>query len=288
MSHLLESYKEQARRAHYNTSFSPEKRGDTLVQQHSEQLAADMREVDELGGDSADYRRRYEAKFSAWLSAKSRCISSMITGPARFPTRRAEKANNSETNHYRKFEQFRKKYMARLKRNKRREQRAQIDPVQEMRENIEQAEKTQALMIAANKIIRRKEGNNETVHYLEQIGITGKVAIALLVPDFAGRIGFPDYRLVNNSANIRRMRERLAELEKKAAAETKEQERPDGIRVVQNADADRLQVFFPGKPSPEMIGKLKSRAFKWSPSNGCWQRQLTPNAIYALEQIFQN
>ena len=81
------------------------------------------------------------------------------------------------------------------------------------------------------------------------------------------------------------MRERLAELESKAKAETKETERPDGINVVENAEADRLQIFFPGKPDSATIQNLKSRGFKWSPSNGCWQRQLTDNARYVLKYI---
>lgn len=282
---LLEKFTSAAISAHRHTSFSPEKRGNTMVREYSEQLAADMAEVEKLGGDPADYRTRYEAKFSAWIGAKSRCISSMITGPSNFPTRRAEKANQSEHNRYKEFDEFRSKYMARLKRNQRRAAKAASDPVAEMRAQIEKAEALQDLMKRANKIIRSKMGHNETVHYLEQIGITGRAATELLTPDYAGRTGFPDYRLTNNGANIRRMRERLAELEKKAAAETTEQERPDGIRIVKNTTADRLQVFFPGKPAPEMIQKLKARAFKWSPSNGCWQRQLTGNALFALKQI---
>jgi hypothetical protein len=32
----------------------------------------------------------------------------------------------------------------------------------------------------------------------------------------------------------------------------------------------------------ETIALLKSHAFKWSPSNMVWQRQLTNNAIYAF------
>ena len=81
------------------------------------------------------------------------------------------------------------------------------------------------------------------------------------------------------------MYQRLAELEQKAQATTKETARPDGVRIVENTEADRLQIFFPGKPEPEMIEALKRRAFKWSPSNGCWQRQFTANAIAAMREI---
>lgn len=286
---ILEKFREAARRAHYGTSIVPDQRADQYVKSYSEQLAADMREVEELGGDPEDYRTRYEAKFSAWLSAKSRCLSSMITGPSGFPTRRAEKANRSERNRSEEFSQFREKYMARLRRNQRRAERAQVDPVAEMRANIEKAEARQTLMIEANKIIRKKGiAQEEKILGLQKLGLSEAVARELFVPDFANRIGFADYQLINNGANIRRMKERLAELEKKAAAETKEQERPDGIRIVENAEADRLQIFFPGKPEQAMIQNLKSHGFKWSPSNGCWQRQLTSNARFALKYYILN
>lgn len=52
-----------------------------------------------------------------------------------------------------------------------------------------------------------------------------------------------------------------------------------GVKVVQNVNDNRLQLFFEGKPENEMITKLKKNGFKWSPRNKAWQRQLTPNAI---------
>ena len=62
----------------------------------------------------------------------------------------------------------------------------------------------------------------------------------------------------------------------------------NGVRVGKNFQADRLQLYFEGKPSTETISTLKHSAFKWSPSNGCWQRQLTNNAIYAMQTILKN
>lgn len=60
----------------------------------------------------------------------------------------------------------------------------------------------------------------------------------------------------------------------------------DGVRVLQNAEENRLQLFYDGKPAQDMIATLKSRGFKWSPRNKAWQRQLTNNAVWALLSIF--
>jgi len=97
---------EQARRAHYNVSFSPEKRGDRVVADYIAaltDLAAFIEETSKAPEQQAiaqqlfdDLRGKYRGKVLKWLGAKSRCISSAITGPAKFPVRRAEKANDAE------------------------------------------------------------------------------------------------------------------------------------------------------------------------------------------------
>ena len=61
---------------------------------------------------------------------------------------------------------------------------------------------------------------------------------------------------------------------------------PTGVRIIQNTDINRLQIEFDDKPDEEMRSKLKSNGFKWAPSQGVWQRQLTDNAISAVKRIF--
>jgi hypothetical protein len=59
----------------------------------------------------------------------------------------------------------------------------------------------------------------------------------------------------------------------------------DGIRIVSNKAADRVQIFFPGKPDEEMRGKLKSEGWRFSPTEEAWQRKLTNAAIYSAKKI---
>lgn len=284
---MLQKYLELAIRAHSGTSFSPEQRGASYVKDYGEQLADDLTKI-EGEEDKAYYQKKYESLFVAWMSAKSRCLSTMITGGSNFPVERARKANESERKRGEEFFTFREKYFERQAANARRAARAEIDPLEQIKKEIEAAERLQQMMVAANKIVRSKRWPSEKLAYLINIGIPEKSASQLLVPDFANRIGFAPYQLTNNGANIRRMQERLAVLSKKAAAETKEETREDGITVTENVDADRIQIFFPGKPEARVIEKLKRAAFKWSPSNGCWQRQLTDNARYATKMLLSS
>lgn len=59
----------------------------------------------------------------------------------------------------------------------------------------------------------------------------------------------------------------------------------DGGEVKFNIEANRIQIIFDGKPDEDTRSELKSEAFKWAPSQGVWQRQLTDNAIRALKRI---
>jgi hypothetical protein len=58
-----------------------------------------------------------------------------------------------------------------------------------------------------------------------------------------------------------------------------------GGRLVRNVPLDRVQLVFDGRPAPEIINELKSRAFRWSPREGAWQRQLTRNGVWAAEAV---
>jgi hypothetical protein len=60
-----------------------------------------------------------------------------------------------------------------------------------------------------------------------------------------------------------------------------------GFKVVENFDMDRVQFVFPDKPSEEERTLLKGEAFKWAPSQGAWQRQLTNNAINAARRVIK-
>lgn len=96
---------------------------------------------------------------------------------------------------------------------------------------------------------------------------------------------YPPYSLTNLGARIRDAKARVARLEREGERETKEVETNVGVTLVQNAEANRVQLIFPGKPAPNVIKELKSRGFRWSPSEKAWQRMLNNAGIYAAQCI---
>jgi hypothetical protein len=158
------------------------------------------------------------------------------------------------------------------------------DAVDKLRAELVELETRRVLMKDCNAIIRRHKGEAAIPH-LVQRGVGQRVAAELIKPDFCGRLGFADYMLTNSGANARRIKARIAELEAKAGAESKEATTARGLRIVENVDANRLQLFFPDRPGPETRDTLKAHGFRWAPSEGAWQRHLSNGARYAAQCV---
>lgn len=98
---------------------------------------------------------------------------------------------------------------------------------------------------------------------------------------------YPGWTLQNNNANIRRIKERIELLQKQSASETTETDCGNGITIIDNVDANRLQIVFPGKPSESIRKELKSYGFRWSPQAGAWQQYRSNQATYRAERIVE-
>lgn len=95
---------------------------------------------------------------------------------------------------------------------------------------------------------------------------------------------YPTWALSNNSAEIRRVKGRIASI---SAHKTAHYEgwAFEGGHVEANTEENRLQVFFDEKPDADTRTALKSHGFLWSPNAGAWQRQLNNNALYAAKHL---
>ena len=156
------------------------------------------------------------------------------------------------------------------------------DAVVKLAEKLEQLEQKQQLYKAINKALRKADrtGSDEE---LKALGLSAKTIAELKTPDFAGCRGIPSYQLTNNSSNMRRIRQRIEALREAAHDQTNEEVHGD-IRIVDNVEENRVQVFFPGIPSPEVRSKLKQNGFRWSPTAGAWQRHRSDAALWCARR----
>lgn len=160
------------------------------------------------------------------------------------------------------------------------------DAVIQLQTKIAAAEKLQATMKTANVIVRnRRLSDDEKVAQLvAECGMRDTSARELLKADFAGRIGFANYKLTNNGANIRRMQQRLKGLANESGRASSTLPFAGG-RVEDNAEECRVRIYHDAKPPAETIAKLRTYGFHWTPSLGCWQRLRNDSARYAATQI---
>jgi hypothetical protein len=95
---------------------------------------------------------------------------------------------------------------------------------------------------------------------------------------------FTSYELTNNNAEIKRLERRIQELSYNKEVGFSSWDFEGGYAEA-NTDMNRLQLYFDEKPDEQRRTVLKSNGFKWAPSQGAWQRQLTDNAIYSAGRI---
>lgn len=159
------------------------------------------------------------------------------------------------------------------------------DALERLREKLASLEKNQELMKACNKIIRDKKlSEAEKVEKMGLAGLAQKDAIELMQPGRFGGMGFASFSLTNNGATIRTTKERIEKLEKLQLCENKEKAYGD-TTIIENAEENRVQIFFSGKPSDTIRTRLKQSGFRWTPSVGCWQAYYSNRSKWAAEDI---
>lgn len=285
---------EAARRANDMNSFRDYKAGSAtaeyrrMVDAATELDERQKQRVDPMYHEKIDrlleiYCRKLAENMNASYSIEARCPSILISGGGNFPVRKKEKQNAARD---RNLEEW--NYIQGLLDKIRSVGTGGIssdDPqaVEKLEAKLATLEKHQEMMKAANAAIRMKDPAKGDAK-LAELGYTPEDIAKLRAPDFCGRIGYPAYELQNNNANIRRIRGRIAELKKRTES-TPEGWEFDGGRVVVNTAENRLQIIFDGKPNADVRTELKGEGFRWAPSQGAWQRQLTDNAMRAARRL---
>lgn len=172
------------------------------------------------------------------------------------------------------------------------------EALEKLRDKLACQKQSQTNMKGANKVVRkwhRKGVTHETegeqfaayAAELEAVAPHYNAALAreMLKPKYGRVVAFESFELNNLNARINATEKRIALLGRAAEVETTERQIFEGCTLVENTEENRLQFIFDGKPAPEVRAILKSHAFKWAPSQGAWQRQLTNAARYAGQQV---
>ena len=262
-------------------SMDPERMGKHICIECSEELNEFLAQIpEEL---QAEYEAKYLNKWREWLGALSRCSSVLVTGPARFNSRRHERMNDYERAAKQRLKDWSEKVVKRINRQERLTGWQEVERLQSKLDTLTELHEK---MKAANKIVRSKKmSEEEQIDGLVALGLNEKQAVEILKPTERWQsVGFPTYQLQNNLAKIKDTQAAIERHKAMAEAEDKEIKFNGGRVVVCNSD-ERIRFYFDEIPTVEVRNLMKRNAFKWSPKNGAWQRQLTANCKFDTKRI---
>ncbi len=272
--------------AFHGTSFSPENRADMSRKEFCYHMNSDFLRMQAWGAGEIevifDDHLNYCVKlYIAWLSSRARCVSTMIAGPSNFNVRKAEKSNRAEQVKLLAFSKGRDKSLKRAKKSALPMGDGAVvyssDPcaIEKLTAKLKALAENQMLMKKVNVVIR---AGSDIEKKLVALGFSGE-SLPLM--------GFKTFELTNNNAKIKQVQQRLADL-------CKSKNRTDLGKIlfssgylILNKEADRIQIFFNEKPDSIVRESLKKSALRWSPKNGCWQRQITNNALCCVEGLLK-
>lgn len=230
------------------------------------------------------YARKLADNLNKGYSIETRCPSVLIAGPSNFPVRKKEKQNAArdrnmeEYNHIQGLlDKIQSTGMGGI---------SSDDPqaIEKLKEKLVRLEADQQAMKDVNAYYRKNKTLDGCQTISREIAEKLKADMSRRNEWGQGGVPFEGYGLSNNNANIKSIRERITELEKRSESAFTGWTFGGG-EVIANTAENRLQIVFDEKPDEELRGELKSRGFRWAPSQGAWQRQLTDNAIYSAKRI---
>lgn len=232
------------------------------------------------------YSRKLSIYYNDYYRNEASCPSIMISGGGNFPVRKKERQNSRRDTLHKEWE-YLDSYADKIEHLLTMEQpilSGDERAVELLQEKLDGMVEIQEMMKAVNAYYR-KEKTLDGCPNLTQEEIE-KLKAEMASSYHWADVPYLPYLLTNNNANIKRTRDRLESLKKVKEAGSQETE-CEFCKVVENTEIMRIQLIFDGKPEPQVRDILKSNGFKWAPSQGAWQRQLTNNAKYALKRVLE-
>lgn len=228
------------------------------------------------------YARKLAQNINQRNAVDARVPSVMVSGVANFPVGKKEKQNATRDRNMKEW-QYIQGLLDRIKSTGTSGIRSDHPhALEQLEKKLQKLEQSQQLMKEAN-VFYRKHQTLKGCPALDAMQ-KEKLEISMSQPWHPEGKPFPAYALANNNAEIRRIKSRIEELRHHAEAGFCGWKFAGG-EAVANLEANRLQLFFEGKPSPEQRAELKHQGFRWAPKAGAWQRQLNQQAVNAAGRV---
>lgn len=241
------------------TSFDPEKRAkgfaedakNVIIDLYNETIKLDPTKTAEIADQFDNIIEKYKSKIDIVAGAKSKVYSSMITGPANFPTAKNEKRfDNAMKISNELFDWIKKVEKALIK-------KYEIAETATAKINKE----------ISNYLEMKKEYPSWNNTLLKgRLTTIAKHGGAIEVKE-----AIADYKIFTKRNGFHKVLAEMITAETAPAKETKEYIISETIKVLDDIEGNRIRIIFDYKPDAEIRTHLKKKAFKWSPKAGAWQ-----------------
>lgn len=250
-----------AKRSKENMSFSDYKEG-SATQEYNQVVAEISEKInqakEEVKDDTdkqikLDYLlNKFKKDYANWINKKNANgashVSVMISGASNYNMNKHNKYIAREGKLWREYNDIMSIY-------------SKIDKIIYSKKIIKSTDNN-ALEKLREKLQQEQKAHDEMVNYNKQARKEKKEV-------------YPTYMLTNSNQRIKNIKDRISQLEK--LEELKQTQgnteiEINGIKIIDNLEANRLQMVFPDKPNENIRKILKSNGFRWCGTYGAWQR----------------
>ena len=289
-----------AYRAYTGTSFSPEKRAVSEQKSYASSLNDFAEKIEEIAksdqqkelalSEFSIYKERFLKKTTALLVAKSRCMSTMITGGSNFPVHRNQKKLDAEKRRLEEYLEFIEKAQKGILRKIKKA----IPKEQAEIEAFEKIENQTIHYIAAIVSIHKGESIGSINHYRALLkGFIERLAknhqyqhvnkVFQIIKDSQKKFDLVIFTEKNKVWSLENLTDGaiVNETGERVLMENKQ------AKLVNNLDVERVQIITDEKPSEEIRTILKQNAFRYSPRFTAWQRKNTRQGINVSIRVFK-
>lgn len=269
--------------AYRGTSFVPEKRAtDAIVARvlflnekltQWQALCTSPEQVAYLQTAFPEYKVKCLSMWCQQDRLNSRCMSTMITGGSNFPVRSQEKKRNAVHNHHLKFCEWGERAEKAI-----RKKIANLMPAGQ-KDEIDYQHNVRDIMRTPldNNLCKQNLAGR-----LERWAATASQEQIVKVLTFLREYQEKHYSKFKFTDRHRVWK--ICNTQPTVTPPTTETE-INGVRIVNNVEIDRVQLFFDSKPNETTRNTMKRSGWCYSPTQGAWQRKLTANGCASANQI---
>lgn len=251
--------------------------------------------TDELSEEKINLIEYYANKYSEKLAnafnklnaIRSRCPSVMIVGAGNFPVEKKRKQNEALDKFYREndgiFDARNNYYYGKIYNVIFNSSNSDVQMIKKIENKIKDFEEMQKEMEEENEYYKK---NKTMVGYKDLSDEDAqKIDEKTELSQYKEKQPYSNRLIKSVLNNIEKLKSEIDDIANLKNDTNMYSNFDKRIKIIKNPEIMRIQIFFDDMPNEKIRTVLKKCAFKWSPTNKAWQRQLTQNAIYVTEKL---